>query len=118
MNYKKQQPSTLISRMGFNDPDLTSPKHDELVLSCTKTSIAKWVNRRCDIKFDAKEAPAYRELSKGPYEDRKCGAEWKWNGEWEVESLQHEWVLKDKNFVVGFIDVFVRLRRAAICTDG
>jgi len=72
-----KQNKTLISRFGFNDPDLTTPLHDKIILSITEDKL--------------KEIISNIDILKGK--------------NYKIHGIAHEVPIKASNdYIIGFID--------------
>ena len=101
----KPKATTMQQRMGFSDPDLTSSKHDEIIL---------WLVENCEQVARAiggfKGEPF---LSMG----HRCADEWRKDAmvKFEAEkegrcpqfSIRLESPIMDRTFIVGFVDAII-----------
>lgn len=105
----KPKASTLQERMGFRDDELSTPKHDEIMLWLDENAerLAPWM---------ASQHPYHRSAAqklKAEHPDLKDHPIFPPNGV-KVEEKTWEWPVKNRNeYIVGFVDMRIKMRTLA-----
>ncbi len=101
----KPKASTLQERMGFNDPDLKSPIHDEMCLWLmkNKASVGCYLLGNVTVCYDEKDSllkEAAQKLNKTFHDPDPM--------------VEAEHPVKNGSYIVGFIDIAIRIRYASL----
>lgn len=93
---------TMQERMGFSDPDLSSPKHDEMViwLLKNKVDVCRFLLPKIRHQFDGSISKEEMRLYMSPLEGQHD----------QSPSAKAEVTVMNGTFTVGFIDVLIEQR--------
>lgn len=119
MTIHKPKAKTLIERMGFNDPELTTPAHDEMFIVCmssaqrivdlvieSRARFARWRQmKRCLAKHELVYIPSVEQESKTNKSDVfKALSSLLYS---PVRVVPEKPIVARNDFIIGFIDMLI-----------